>query len=300
MAPPTVGGRELTGHGTSDAAGAPRRLPRLTAARAVMVAGIGLAAALAAIPILAGGGGTAQVAPPRGPALRLADRAGLVTVNLAARATSLEVRTFPSQGVEVGRGSVRVRAGRDGDAPVDIATADCGAGCHLARIRLRPGVWSVAVVVAPRGAKPAAAAFSVPWPLGPGRDRLLRRAVASMARLRAVTVHERVTSDPRRGYTPSPTVTLTGRELLGAETYALGGARDVREIPGGGALRRIAYAIPPAHISYQLWVGPDGLIRRERIVGPNHLIERRFSRFRPPPRAGAGPGTAAGGVRPTA
>jgi len=93
-----------------------------------------------------------------------------------------------------------------------------------------------------------------------------------MGRLRSLTVHERSTSDPRLGFSPSPTLRLSGRELLEAQVYGVAGARDVRELPAGAGsrMRIIAYALPTAHLWYVLWIGRDGLIRRQRVTTPNH------------------------------
>jgi hypothetical protein len=90
-----------------------------------------------------------------------------------------------------------------------------------------------------------------------------------------VTVRERVTSDPRGGFFPNPTRVVSGTLLT--NTFGVVGAQDPRELPAPGPLRRVAYALPAAPMWIELWIGPDGVVRRDRIVGPNHVLHRAFT-----------------------
>jgi hypothetical protein len=215
---------------------------------------------------------------PTGPGLRLAGRAGLATVGLTARARSLELETIVPDESPVAVTSVRVQvvdpAGRT-SAP---ALRSCQSGCSMASVRLARGTTLVRVEITFEDRTRAATSFAVPWPPGPSRQKFLTRVVTTMTRLRAVTVRERVTSDPRRGFYPGRPERITGRELAELEAWAPAGAQDVRELPRQKGLRVIAYAIPTAQIWYELWIDRDDLIHRERFTGPNHLIERSFSR----------------------
>ena len=52
---------------------------------------------------------------------------------------------------------------------------------------------------------------------------------------------------------------------------------EVRSTPPGAGWRRIAYALPAAPMWIEVWIGPDGRIARDRIVGPKHLLTRTFT-----------------------
>lgn len=251
---------------------------------AAMAMALLVAAGLVVAVGLGRGGGSAEepLARPTGPAVRLAARAGLVTVGVALRQQSVEIETLAPDGISLDRRSLRLRMGPPGGQRDAMEASRCGEGCYLALARPRRGLNRIEVTVSPRGEESASVVLDVPWPPGPSQIALVRRAVAAMGRLRAVRLREQVTSDPRRGFSRSPPATLSGPKLLAVEAYALEGARDVRLLPelGGRGFRVVAYAIPAADIWYQLWIGPDGLIHRERIVLANHLIARRLSGFR--------------------
>jgi hypothetical protein len=94
-------------------------------------------------------------------------------------------------------------------------------------------------------------------------------------RLSQVVVRERVTSDPRSGFFANPTRVVSGALLTG--TFGIVGAQDPRELPAPEPLRRVAYALPAAPMWIELWIGPDGIVERDRIVGPKHLLRRTFT-----------------------
>lgn len=109
----------------------------------------------------------------------------------------------------------------------------------------------------------------------PSAPALLREAVTTTARLSRVTVRERLTSDTNGRFFTNPPALVSGAELVA--TYGANDATDVRELPPAGGLRRLAYALPAAEMWFELWIRPDGVIVRDRITGPNHLILRRMS-----------------------
>ncbi len=55
-------------------------------------------------------------------------------------------------------------------------------------------------------------------------------------------------------------------------------AEDVRELPPGGRLRRVAFRLRAASLWFEIWIDPKGVIVRDRITGPNHLILRTIGK----------------------
>lgn len=242
----------------------------------VSLAGSALIALGFVVAVLLAGGATPEPTrrPPDGPALRLAGRAGLVTVGLAARERSLE---FTLIGPEVDGSAVEIREialVSPGGASTRLELRPCGPRCHLAPVALERGVSTVRVAVAFAG-RPAAISMRVPWPLPPDGTALLEEAVAATGRLHTVTVRDRISSDPTRGFFSNRPERVRGAELVGF--YAPDFAVDARELPAADGMRRVAYALPSADLWFEVWIGDDGLIRRDRVTGPNHLLRQHLS-----------------------
>lgn len=241
----------------------------------VVVAALALAAAAAAaftlVPALVGGGASPADAPPTDdarPALRLADRAGLVTVGLAART---EGHRFVLLSPDIGAPSPVVRrvTMRVGNGPAsELSVAECGDDCVEVRAAMPEGPVRLDVEVAFAG-RVATATFRFPWPASPDRRAALERAVRRTATIGRVSIRELVTSDPARGFYRNPVRTVSGRTL--ADLYAVAGARDVRELPAAGEYTRLAYDLPMVPAWIELVVAPDGRIVRDRFVTRNRL-----------------------------
>jgi len=69
---------------------------------------------------------------------------------------------------------------------------------------------------------------------------------------------------------------LTGDQFVDQETYAAGGASDVRPVPAPAGTRALTMYISGSAIWYYLEIDPQDRLVRERIVDPGHLIERTF------------------------
>lgn len=232
---------------------------------------IGLVAAIT----LAGGQSTGadDVPAPEGPAVRIGGRAGLVTVGIAARARSLELTLIGPDidGDEADLREIRLTT-RSGGSSI-LHARSCGPACYLVPAVLERGVSYLRLSTA-FAARPGVVSLRIPLPaLDAGA--LLQEAVRTTGRVPRVTVQERLTSDTNRRFFTKPSVRVSGSELI--TTYAADFAKDVRELPSVGRLRRIAYALPGAGMWVELWIRPDGVIVRDRITGPNHLIVRRIT-----------------------
>jgi hypothetical protein len=243
-----------------------RLIPVVLAVAALLAAGL---VALASRP-----GGAADAAALTAPALRLADRAGLVTVAMAAHAEGLQLALMAPE-MEADPPVVRdVAVGRAGGPLASHGTEGCGDGCTRVPATLPRGDAIVRVRVDFAG-RTDTARFRFPWPLPADASALLGRADERTRALSRVLVRERVTSDPRGGFFPNPDRVVTGDLLAG--TFGVVGAQDPRELPAPGPVRRIAYAIPAAPMWIELWIAPDGTVRRDRVVGPKHLLQRTFA-----------------------
>lgn len=240
-----------------------------------LIGATALALGLVAAVTLADDGSTTAEAPtaPEGPALRVAGRAGLVTVGVAARPRSLELRLIaPNSGD--GEGELRaVRLTTPAGVSRVLETRSCGPGCHVAPAVLERGVSGLRVSTSFAG-RPGAATLRIASPT-PTASALLREAVTATARLSRVTVHERLTSDTNGRFFTNPPARVSGAKLVA--TYGADAATDVRELPPVGELRRVAYALPAAEMWFELWIRADGIIVRDRVTGPNHLILRRIA-----------------------
>jgi hypothetical protein len=193
---------------------------------------------------------------------------------MAARSQGLEFDLMHPE-IDADPPSVRdVLVGIPAGPLTALETERCGDDCVRATTTLGRGHVAVVVRVAFAG-RTDTARFRFPWPLPPDASALLDRAEERTRRLPRVLVRERVTSDPRGGFFPNPTRIVAGDLLAG--TFGVVGAQDPRELPARGPLRRIAYALPAAPMWVELWVGPDGSVRRDRIVGPDHLLRRTFT-----------------------
>jgi hypothetical protein len=211
---------------------------------------------------------------PAGPGLRLADRAGLVTVAMTARPDGLELSLIAPNIDAAAPEVTEVQLGPARGAAALRETEACGEGCVLAPGRLPEGPLASRVRVAYAGREDTAT-FRFPWPLPRDAGPPLQDAVKRTADVARWTVREQVTSDPRGGMFANPVRVTSGQMLAG--TWAPIGAVDPRELPAPGGWRRIAYALPAAPMWIEVWIAPDGRIARDRIVGPKHLLTRTLT-----------------------
>lgn len=246
-----------------------RRAGLIVAAALALALAIALALVLGPVLDADGPGGPAAAEPPdRRPALRLAQRAGLVSVGIEVRADGLRAALYPPEIDLPAPRVTRLALSADGAPAQDLPAAGCGDGCVQSRAPVPTGsiVLDVEVEYAERT---RAARFRFPWPLPPGAGPLLARAVSASAGVPRVRVVERVTSDPEEGVYVNPPRIVAGEDL--ADMYGVGGARDVRELPARPGLRRVAYALPEVPLWVEVWIAADGRIVRDRFVSETRL-----------------------------
>ncbi|MFJ7244351.1 hypothetical protein ACIQWA_06825 [Kitasatospora sp. NPDC098652] len=72
------------------------------------------------------------------------------------------------------------------------------------------------------------------------------------------------------------TLSLDGPGFLAAEPYTSGRATVVDQGETGPEGTTVLLAYPAEQIEIRLLTAPDGSLRRETLVAPNHLVERTF------------------------
>lgn len=255
-------------------------LKRLTVAEATV-----LAAVLVVVAVLV------NVAPPRGPAsaapsaqlgpapvagpsLQLADLAGQLGLAVTAGAKELQFTVVPPGDQPAGSLKLTAGAERPDGRGVDLYPRPCGNTCFAIRFRLTPGTTVVRAHLSSSAWRGGTVSFAIPWPLPRERPELLRRVVAAMNAVPALTLNEAVTSGPGSGGRPTA-YRLSGRAFMKTELYR-GGAADIRQVNRDHGVTQLAFALPGSNIWYRIWFDRRYRLRREMILSPGHLIQRRF------------------------
>ena len=203
------------------------------------------------------------------PALRLAQRAGLVTVGLEVRDDGYRITLHPPEIEDMPAPAVtEMRVSSSGSRAAIIPVASCGEACSTADQNVPAGAVVVDVDI-DYAKQQYTARFRFSWPMPPNGQPLLERAARKTATLDKVWVHERVTSNPRFGVYANPPKLVAGDDL--ANTYAVAGAQEARVLPASKGLRRIAYYVPTVTLWVEVWVAPDGRIVRDRFVSRTRL-----------------------------
>lgn len=222
--------------------------------------------------------GVALPPPVAGPTVRLGTLAGQVTAGIVASQTQLEVRLrtpewdpaadpgYDIAGTVIGPGRQRT----------PLAFRPCGAGCFVSPARWRTGDNAVELSVAADEWRGGQARFTVPWPAQDGQP-LLERVLAAMPSEPAVALTETVTSDTTQPTPPGGRLQMTGAELIDKQPYRSGVVSAVTILGENGDETEIGFAISAESIYVQITLDPDGLILRERLVSPNHLIDRTYA-----------------------
>jgi copper transport protein len=257
-------------------------LKRLTVAEATV-----LAAALVVVAVLvnaapprgpaaAAAGPAAQLGPPpvAGPSAQLADLAGQLGLAVTAGGKELQFTVIPPGEQPAGSLKLTAEARRPSGRAVDLYPRPCGSTCFTIRFRLTPGTTVVRAHLSSSEWRGGMVAFWIPWPLPPERPRLLRRVVAAMNAVPALTLNEAVTSGPGSGGRATA-YRLSGRRFMTTELFR-SGAVDVRVVGRERGLTQLAFALPGSSIWYRIWFDARYRLRREMIISPGHLIRRRF------------------------
>jgi len=256
-------------------------LKRLTVAEATVLAAVLIVVAVlvnAAPPRApaAAAAPAAQLGPPpvAGPSLQLADLAGQLGLAVTAGGKELRFSVVPPGDQPAGALKLTAEATRPAGGAVDLYPRRCGSTCFTIRFRLTPGTTVVRAHLASSAWRGGTVTFSIPWPPSPERPALLRRVVATMNAVPALTLYEAVTSGPGSGG-KATAYRLTGRRFMTTELYR-SGAADVREIGRERGMRQLAFALPGSNIWYRISFDARYRLRREMIISPGHLIRRGF------------------------
>ena len=240
-----------------------------------------------AAPSLAASGGALPFTPPAsGPVVPLGGRAGEVGIYGTASAGQIVLNLSAPQ--LNGAGAPRFTASMTLAGPHGTARAipvrGCGQGCVVAPARWARGDNLLTIRVAVTGWTGGTASLDVPWPPVPGGP-LLRRALAAMRQVPAMTVYEQVTSDTAAGAGATHPITVSGRVYLAQEPYA-GGVAPVADLAvGSSGQRLLLLGFPGAGTWAQLTLGARHTANRyarelfahEILVDPDHLTSRGFS-----------------------
>jgi copper transport protein len=258
----------------------PPRTARLR--RLISAEGVALLAVIVVTAVLV------NVAPPRtavasgdllgpppvpSPAVRLAERAGELSLYLAAapHVLRLEVR---------GPGDAPINAELDlegtdsrGDR-FNIYPRTCGSDCFTMDFDWRRGLTRLSATLSSDVWKAGAVDFAVPWPPRPAKQELLGRVIRTMRRQEEFVLKEAVTSTG--GDPPFRALPVTGKYFASQELFGAGGAGDIGFLPAGRGDRSVSLYLPGSDTSYRIWIDNRYRLRREMIINPGHRIERRF------------------------
>jgi copper transport protein len=284
-----LAGRKWLRHRPAPGAG-PALATRLESGTLAGVLAVTALLSTLAAPSLAGTGGALPFPPPAsGPVVPLGGRAGEVGIYATASAGQIVAHLSAPQ--ENGAGgpqfTISMTLAGSGGTPRALAVRGCGPGCFVAPARWALGDNLLTIQAAASGWTGGTTSLDVPWP--PAADaKLLRRAVAAMRRVPAMTVYEQVTSDTTVGRGTTHSIGISGREFLAGEPYAGGVAPVADLVTGSGGQQGLLLGFPGAGVWAQLTLGAHDAPYRfahEILVGPDHLISRGFAY---PEKAGGG------------
>jgi copper transport protein len=152
----------------------------------------------------------------------------------------------------------------------------CGPGCVVAPARWARGENLLTIQAAASGWTGGTTSLEVPWPPAAG-EPVLRRILAAMRRVPAMTLYEQVTSDTALGRGTTHAIGISGRQFLASEPYAGGIAPVADLVTGIGGQQVLLLGFPGASIWAQLTLGAHDQFAHEILVDPDHLISRAFA-----------------------
>jgi copper transport protein len=235
-----------------------------------------------AAPALATAGGALPFPPPAsGPVVPLGGRAGEVGIYGTASAGQvvLDLAAPEQTGAPEAQFTVSMTlAGPHGTATA-LPVRGCGRGCVVAPARWARGENRLTIQAAASGWTGGTTSLDVPWPPVSGAP-VLRRALAAMRQVPAMTVYEQVTSDTALGRGTTNTIGASGRQFLASEPYADGVVPVADLAAGSGGQQVLLLGFPDAGIWAELTLGAHDALDRfahEILVDPDHLISRGFA-----------------------
>ncbi len=247
-----------------------------------MLAGVLAVAALLgtiAAPSLASAGGALAFPPPAsGPVVPLGGRAGEVGIYATASAGQivLHLAAPEEKGAPAPQFTVSMTLADPHGTASTPAVRGCGQGCFVAPARWVRGDNLLTLEVTATGWTGGTASLDVPWPPAAGAS-LLRRALAAMRQVAAMTVYEQVTSDTALGAGTPHAVGVSGSQFLAVEPYAGGVAPVADLVTGRGGQQILLLGFPDASTWAELTLGAHDRFAHEILVDSDHLISRGFA-----------------------
>jgi len=218
--------------------------------------------------------------PASGPVVPLGGRAGQIGIYATASAGQLVLGLSAPEAGERGaqsqQYSVAVTLASPGRHARMLTARGCGPGCAVAPAQWASGDNLLTLRVSAAGWAGGTASLDVPWPPAPG-GLLLRRAAAALRSTRALTLHERVTSNTAIGPGTARQIPVSGSRFLGTEPYKTGVAPVTVQAAGTGRQTRLLVGYPAQGIWAQLTLGAGDKVMAETLVDPYHLITRSFA-----------------------
>ncbi len=235
-----------------------------------------------AAPSLAASGGALPFPPPAsGPVVPLGGRAGEIGIYGTASAGQivLDLAAPEQNGAAETQFTVSMTLAGPHAGAAALPVRGCGQGCVVAPARWARGDNLLTIRAAASGWTGGNASLEVPWPPAAGTD-VLRRALAAMSQVPAMTVYEQVTSDTALGAGATHAIGVSGRQFLAGEPYAGGVAPVADLVTGSGGQRMLLLGFPGDGIWAQLTLGAHdapGRFAHEILVDPDHLTSRGFA-----------------------
>lgn len=213
----------------------------------------------------------AALTAPSGPVLRVAERAGQVTVAAVISRERLDLRVSVP-GKEQDTATALAASVRDPSGTVrPVALEPCGLACWTGPVDWQDGASQVQVDVRADSFQTRPVRLPVTLPLTPVPD-LPDRVREVMAAQPVVDTVETVTSG--FGVDVPSTARKTGAEYLALQPWGSGGATDPVLLDADGQ-RTLVFALPALGYHFALRLDAADRVVAERIVTPNTLLERR-------------------------
>lgn len=211
--------------------------------------------------------------PVPSPAVRLAERAGELSVYLAAAsdALRLEVRGPGDDPINAELDLAGIEP--DGET-LNLYPRTCGPDCFTMEFDWGAGVTHLSATLSSDKWKAGTVDFAAPWPPRPAKQRLLDRVIRTMRRQGKFILKEAVTSTG--GDPPFRALPVTGTYFASQELYGAGGSVDIGYLPAGKGLTSVSLYLPGSDTWVRLWIDDRHWLQRELIINRGHRIERRF------------------------
>lgn len=213
---------------------------------------------------------------PTGPVVELGALAGQLTVGVSVSTGLLRLQVSNPASDDHQRQTFTATADvvRPGQPSYAALLRPCGPGCFAAPLDVGAPSLGVTVRVASPGWTGGIATFDLPWPPVPA-TALLSRALDALRGTRRVTITEQVSSDTSRPAPIAVTFHDTGAALLATEPYSDPASLAPFALRPDGTNRRVAFGVGSTYF-IELSLDAAGRVNAERLVTPNHLIQRTF------------------------